>query len=192
MWIHIIVSLKIEINHLFLFFLFFFFNQTMFPVYLSHTPAGSSTYQLVHFVQEARSGRFCQFDMGSPQDNFRKYGSITPPDYNLANVRARVILHYADNDWLSSPIDVQRLYQKLPNSEMNHIPDERFEHMVNYLNFRSQSVKSKLILIYFLFSLGLCMGHWSSIYVIRSNHCFDATLRQSCRLITSRTISDKI
>lgn len=101
----------------------------MFPVYLSHTPAGASTYQLVHYIQEARSGRFCQFDWGSNEENMVKYGSITPPDYNLNNVRARVILHYSDNDWLSAPLDVQRLYMKLPNAEMNHIPDKKFEHM---------------------------------------------------------------
>lgn len=59
----------------------------------------------------------------------RRYGQITPPDYNLTNVASRVILHYSDNDWLSAPIDVQRLYDKLPNAEYNHIPDERFEHM---------------------------------------------------------------
>lgn len=108
----------------------FFSNlQTLFPVYLSHTPAGAATYQLVHFVQEARSGRFCQFDWGGPTENMAKYGSVTPPDYNLDNVRARVILHYSDNDWLSAPVDVERLHAKLPNSERNHIPDKRFEHM---------------------------------------------------------------
>lgn len=55
-----------------------------------------------------------------------KHGSITPPDYNLSNVKSRVILHYSDNDWLSSPIDVDRLYAKLPNAQINHIPDERY------------------------------------------------------------------
>lgn len=105
------------------------FFQTLFPVFLSHTPAGAATYQLVHFVQEARSGRFCQFDWGSEDENMARYGRPTPPAYNLKNVLTRVILHYSDNDWLSSPIDVRRLYAKLPNAEMNHIPDEQFEHM---------------------------------------------------------------
>lgn len=103
------------------------FPQTLFPVYLSHTPAGAATYQLVHYVQEARSGRFSKFDWGSPEENMAKHGNETPPDYNLKNVLARVILHYSDNDWLSSPIDVKRLYGELPNVEKNHIPDERFE-----------------------------------------------------------------
>lgn len=54
-----------------------------------------------------------------------KHGSAIPPDYKLHRVTSRVILHYSDNDWLSSPIDVDRLYAKLPNVERNHIPDER-------------------------------------------------------------------
>lgn len=98
-------------------------------MYLSHTPAGASTYQLVHYVQAARSGRFCQFDWGSSEMNMDKYGRPTPPDYNLNNVQARVILHYSDNDWLSAPVDVERLYKKLPNAEINHIPDKKYEHM---------------------------------------------------------------
>lgn len=96
---------------------------------MSHTPAGAATYQMVHYVQEGSSGRFCKFDMGSPQLNFAKYGSEYPPDYNLKNVISRVILHYADNDWLAAVEDVQRLYLQLPNAELNHVPDPRFEHM---------------------------------------------------------------
>lgn len=103
--------------------------QTLFPVYLSHTPAGAATYQLVHYVQLGRSGRFSQYDWGTPEMNFVKYGSEIPPDYNLKNVVARVILHYADNDWLAAVTDVERLHKLLPNSEMNHVSDRWFEHM---------------------------------------------------------------
>lgn len=92
---------------------------------MSHLPAGSSTYQLVHYIQGAKTGRFCQFDWGSKEENMMKHGRETPPDYTLSNVKSRVILHYSDNDWLSSPIDVDRLYAKLPNAQINHIPDER-------------------------------------------------------------------
>lgn len=109
--------------------MFIVFQQTLFPVFLSHLPAGAATYQLVHYVQEANSKRFCKFDMGSPLDNFEKYGSIIPPEYNLANVVAPVILHYSDNDWLASSIDVERLYRKLPNAKLQPVPDRTYEHM---------------------------------------------------------------
>lgn len=90
-------------------------------------PAGSSTYQLIHYIQGAKTGRFCQFDWGSKEENMLKHGSETPPDYKLNRVTSRVVLHYSDNDWLSSPIDVDRLYAKLPNVQRNHVPDRRYE-----------------------------------------------------------------
>lgn len=101
----------------------------MFPVFLSHTPAGASTYQLLHYVQGARSKRFAKFDYGSSEMNLAKYGSVSPPDYKLKNVRTRVILHYADNDWLAAVSDVKRLHSQLPDSQLNHMPDRMFEHM---------------------------------------------------------------
>lgn len=96
---------------------------------MSHSPAGASTNQMIHFVQEGRSGRFCQFDWGSEESNMAIYGSTAPPDYKLKNVAARVILHYSDNDWLSAVSDVERLHAALPDSQLNHISDRRFEHM---------------------------------------------------------------
>lgn len=95
----------------------------MVPIYLTHTPAGASTQQILHYAQEYKSGRFCQYDYGL--QNFRKYGSASPPSYNLSNVKARVVLHYSDNDWFSSPIDVDRLFKQLPNAELDHVPDPR-------------------------------------------------------------------
>lgn len=93
---------------------------------MSHLPAGAATMQLVHYIQEAQSGRFCQFDWGSKEENMLKHGRETPPDYNLANIASRVILHYSDNDWLNSPVDVERLFAKLPNAQRHHIPDEKY------------------------------------------------------------------
>lgn len=53
------------------------------------------------------------FDYGF--DNMKKYGSPNPPDYNLTAVTAKVFLHYANNDWFSAIVDVQRLSEILPN-----------------------------------------------------------------------------
>lgn len=81
------------------------------------------------------------FDWGSPEDNMAKYGNVTPPDYALNNVRARVILHYSDNDWLSAPIDVERLHAKLPNAERHHIPDKKFEVIIVIERFKNKLKK---------------------------------------------------
>ncbi|XP_055907305.1 lipase 1-like [Eupeodes corollae] len=89
-------------------------NHTMLPVILGHTPAGSSTKQLIHFAQLKSSGHFRQFDHGY-LDNWKIYGRFSPPDYILENVSAKVALHYGSNDWLTVPADVDRLDTDLPN-----------------------------------------------------------------------------
>lgn len=86
----------------------------MLPVILGHTPAGSSTKQLIHFAQLKSSGHFRQFDHGY-LDNWKIYGRFSPPDYILENVSAKVALHYGSNDWLTVPADVDRLDTDLPN-----------------------------------------------------------------------------
>ena len=101
----------------------------MLPVIFGHAPAGSAKDQLVHYSQEVPSGHFRQFDHGLV-DNYRKYGRMTPPDYNLDNVQAKVALHYASDDWLASPQDVEKLGSKLPNVVgMFHVPHTRFNHV---------------------------------------------------------------
>ncbi|XP_023303354.2 lipase 3 [Lucilia cuprina] len=104
-------------------------NETMLPVILGHAPAGAATKQMQHYGQLKRSGHFRQYDYGWIRNHWR-YNSITPPDYNLANVKAKVALHYSINDWLATPEDVEKLHQRLPNvvgkfkvnyDEFNHL-----------------------------------------------------------------------
>lgn len=100
----------------------------MLPVIMGHTPAGSSTDQMIHYGQLIRSSRFRQFDHGAFSNVF-EYGSITPPAYNLRAVRAPVALHYSLNDWLAEPIDVQELLRGLGNVVGGFVTaDPRFNH----------------------------------------------------------------
>lgn len=104
-------------------------NQTMIPVIMGHTPAGAATMQLFHYGQLVRSAFFRQYDHGSTS-NRRLYGSRRPPQYNLANVRAPVALHYSLNDWLAEPIDVDELHRGLGNPIGKFlVPDPRFNHL---------------------------------------------------------------
>lgn len=104
-------------------------NTTMIPVIAGHTPAGTSTDNLVHYGQLMRSGEFCRYDHGR-LSNRAKYGSWSPPAYNLNNVVSPVALHYSANDWLAAVVDVQELGKKLPNViGMFLVPDQRFNHL---------------------------------------------------------------
>ncbi|KAJ9595450.1 hypothetical protein L9F63_013361, partial [Diploptera punctata] len=85
-------------------------NMTMLPVFLSHTPAGSSAKTLQHYGQEMASGHFRQYDHGLI-GNELNYGQFSPPDYNLNAITAPVHLVYGDNDWFGNP-DVQKMFQQ--------------------------------------------------------------------------------
>lgn len=74
----------------------------MVPVVTAHTPAGTSTHTVIHFLQLMKSGKFRQFDFGKRR-NLRKYGSDQPPGYDLSKVTAKVGLFYGQNDWLAVP-----------------------------------------------------------------------------------------
>jgi lysosomal acid lipase/cholesteryl ester hydrolase len=109
------------------------FNEDLLPVVLSHDPAGSSTKTVLHYAQEIKyDGKFQQYDYG-PAGNKIKYGTLTPPQYKLLNIKVPTYLMYAVNDWLSSYIDVIRLSQNLTNNVgLYRVPLEAFNH-VDYL-----------------------------------------------------------
>ncbi|XP_055611395.1 lipase 3-like [Uranotaenia lowii] len=99
------------------------------PVLLGHIPAGASAKQIYHFGQGVISGRFRQYDYGL-DNNTEIYHNPDPPEYNLTNVRAPVLIYYGQDDHLSTPTDVGRLAQELPNVvSLNQVADASFGHM---------------------------------------------------------------
>ncbi|CAD7078751.1 unnamed protein product [Hermetia illucens] len=104
-------------------------NMTMLPVVYGHIPAGASIMQLIHYGQILKSGVFQQYDYGRLA-NFLRYRTFEPPRYNLSRVTAPVILHYADNDYLSAPEDVETLAKQLPGIVSKRmVPMRRFNHI---------------------------------------------------------------
>lgn len=101
----------------------------MLPIVLGHTPAGAATRQLIHYGQLYNSNKFVNFDYGLLA-NKRKYGTYKPPPYNLKAITAPVFLHYADNDWLSTPKDVDRLLKEMDSAVGKYkVPLPKFNHL---------------------------------------------------------------
>lgn len=101
----------------------------MLPVVLAHTPAGASTRQIIHYGQGYNSNKFRRFDHGSFR-NKRLYGSFKPPAYNLSAISTPIFLHYSDNDWLSTPADVDKLLRQVPSAVGKFkVPLPRFNHL---------------------------------------------------------------
>ena len=90
-------------------------------------PAGASSTQVLHYMQEYESGRFCQFDNGE-KDNLKKYGRATPPDYDVSQISSEVHLYYCDADSLAAVVDVEHLITLLPDPHAFRVPDPEFTH----------------------------------------------------------------
>ncbi|KAJ6645638.1 Lipase 3 [Pseudolycoriella hygida] len=102
-------------------------NRTMLPVIKGHTPAGAAIKQFVHYGQGIQSGLFRQYDFGFIS-NYFKYGSLSPPQYNLTNIVAPTTFYYSSNDWLSDPRDVRELHDKMTGGRPTLIKVADFNH----------------------------------------------------------------
>ena len=69
---------------------------------------------MVHFAQGMRSHRFQQYDFGKIK-NLAVYGMAQPPEYNVSEISAPVVLYYGTNDYLAEARDVQRLSGMIRN-----------------------------------------------------------------------------
>ncbi|XP_048240638.1 lysosomal acid lipase/cholesteryl ester hydrolase-like [Haliotis rufescens] len=93
-------------------------NQSRLPVYISHTPAGTSVQDMVHFAQGVRTKAFQMYDYGSETDNQKHYNQSTPPLYDVNKMDTPVYLFYSENDWLADVQDVKLLMSKLTRGQL--------------------------------------------------------------------------
>ncbi|XP_017026477.1 lipase 3-like [Drosophila kikkawai] len=103
-------------------------NTTAESLFSDVSPAGVSTDQILHYMQEHQSAHFRQFDFGTKK-NLKMYGSEVPPDYPTELITTKMHLWYSDNDDMSAVEDVLRLAATLPNKVMHHMEDELWDHM---------------------------------------------------------------
>ena len=77
--------------------------QSMLPVMITHTPAGTSLKAFFHYSQGVKNKKFSYYDYGYEQ-NILIYNSTVPPDYDLSAVNLPVAIFYAENDYLADPL----------------------------------------------------------------------------------------
>lgn len=103
----------------------------MIPEILATTPAGASVNQIIHYLQEYRSGYFRRFDHFLIR-NKKYYGSYSPPSYDLKNLTAPMYFYYGTGDKLSAVTDVMKLAGLVPKKALKQnykIPFEQFNHL---------------------------------------------------------------
>ncbi|XP_030631171.1 lysosomal acid lipase/cholesteryl ester hydrolase-like [Chanos chanos] len=102
-------------------------NKTRTPVYLAHSPAGTSVQNMIHWSQAIKSGKLMAFNYGR-RGNFIHYHQSTPPVYNVKNMKVPTALWSGSEDSLADPKDVAALLQKIPNL-VYHQDIKYWEHL---------------------------------------------------------------
>ncbi|XP_044729301.1 gastric triacylglycerol lipase-like [Chrysoperla carnea] len=104
------------------------FDQNKLPLVLGHLPSPTSVRTVVHFGQGVRSGKFRYYDFGG-KENEARYGTKTPPQYNISQITVPIALYCGQNDWLSQLKDVERFWEEVPTKLTKYvIPYDNFNH----------------------------------------------------------------
>lgn len=104
-------------------------NQTRLPVYMTHTPAGTSVQNIVHYGQMIKSGKFQKHDYGF-MGNTLHYGTFKAPLYDVSRMEIPTVLFWSQADTLADAEDVRLLLPKIKNLVGNYYFEE-----ANHLDF---------------------------------------------------------
>ena len=103
------------------------FNKSRLSVYISHTPAGTSLQNMLHWAQGALRDDLSYFDYGKKK-NLEIYHQASPPAHTPPfNLQLPIALYHGGNDWLVQPDDYERLL-KIPKL-VRHKKIDTFEHL---------------------------------------------------------------
>ncbi|ULT90969.1 hypothetical protein L3Y34_008924 [Caenorhabditis briggsae] len=106
-------------------------NASRTAVYSSQDPAGTSTQNIVHWMQMVRHGRVPAFDWGK-KINKKKYGQDTPPEYDFSAIKGtKIHLYWSDDDWLGDPTDIHDFLLKELNPAViaENVNLKNFNHL---------------------------------------------------------------
>ncbi|NXJ79158.1 LIPM Lipase, partial [Trogon melanurus] len=82
-------------------------------VYMAQTSSGTSVQNIVHWSQEARSGKFQAYDWGSSKKNMEKYQQATPPLYSVEEMTVPTAVWTGGQDLLADPKDADILLSQI-------------------------------------------------------------------------------
>lgn len=106
-------------------------NATRIPVYLSIIGGGTSWMNVVHWGQNANSGKFSHYDYGINLNN-KIYGRPRAPEYDLSKITNRHMAFFSSyNDNMSTPKDMDILRKTLKVKPIIDyvVPHKGFNHL---------------------------------------------------------------
>jgi len=95
---------------------------------LEHEPGGTSFKNILHWRQKVLNKEFAKFDYGK-EENRRRYGQATAPQYDLSNIRMPVNLLFGEDDQLFDKKDIQKIIDNLTGSSGVQYKEYKAGHM---------------------------------------------------------------
>lgn len=121
-------------------------NKSLYYKIFKTFPAGVSAKQTMHFAQLIKSGKFQSFDY--EENNIKKYGRTTPPEYKLYNIKAPIAIFYGTSDNLLAVEDAEKVISKLKNV-VAKIKIEAWNHFdFIYASGDYYDINSKMLMIF--------------------------------------------
>uniref|UniRef100_A0A8C4PMW4 Lipase n=2 Tax=Equus asinus TaxID=9793 RepID=A0A8C4PMW4_EQUAS len=103
-------------------------NMSRVAVYTTHSPAGTSVQNMLHWGQAVRLQKFQAFDWGSSTKNYFHYNQSYPPTYNVKDMTVPTAVWSGGHDWLADVKDVNVLLTQITNLVYHkYIPE--WEHL---------------------------------------------------------------
>ncbi|KII67182.1 Gastric triacylglycerol lipase [Thelohanellus kitauei] len=93
------------------------FDKSQFKDVLLNVPSPTSVKNIQHFLQMVDSKRFTKYDYGEER-NRKHYGQFTAPEYNLKTISIPVYLFSGEEDYLTTPEDIDWLANQLQNAKL--------------------------------------------------------------------------
>ncbi|GJQ83201.1 hypothetical protein Trydic_g18227 [Trypoxylus dichotomus] len=90
------------------------------PVYYNIVPGGTSLKVLAQ-AADLVANNFRKFNYGA--DNLKKYGSVLPPPYDVAQIKVPCYIIYGMNDWVAGGKDAINLYNTLSPEARSRFPN---------------------------------------------------------------------
>jgi len=104
-------------------------DMSRLAIYEAHTPAGTSTKNIRHWLQLVTAGKQQMFDFESSSENFAHYNQSTVPEYDISGLSVPTVLVQGGKDWLGEPRDEMWLMSKIHKAIHDIIYIENFNHL---------------------------------------------------------------
>lgn len=97
------------------------FNVSLWPRMTQYDPAGTSVFNMIHWMQWVRHGLFQMHNYGDAE-NQQRYGRPTAPMYHLDRMtHPPTVIYHGTTDALVPPAGIARVIAEVPRGVIRHI-----------------------------------------------------------------------